>query len=63
MARGLLLGLKQDGRISASQLDRMYKRVHSVVPTEVLATIPPEYAADLGEGITVPTARGTRAAR
>lgn len=63
VARGLLLGLKHDGRIDASTLDRMFKRTWSVVPASVLDTLPREHAANLGRGIIVPAAAGTRRTR
>ena len=63
VARGCLLGMKRDGRIDASTLDRMFKRTWSVVPPQVLDTIPEEHSANLGRGIVVPAAPGTRRSR
>jgi hypothetical protein len=60
IARGLLMALRDQENLGDSTFDRMFKRVATQVPKEVIATIPREHTADYGKGIVVPASRATR---
>lgn len=66
LARGLLAALQRVGFVNRAQLDRMYKACYKELPESILKQIdalPEKDRANLGKGIVVPAAPGTRDGR
>jgi hypothetical protein len=63
IARGLLPGLKTDGVIDKSTLDRLFKGVLDKVRPELIRRLPPELVPNLGKGVKAPAAPRTRRGR
>jgi hypothetical protein len=63
VARGRLLALLKDGRITQVQFNSLLDRLARSVPPNVMDTVPQEYRAQYSAEVFVPAALSTRRSR
>lgn len=63
VARGLILALLKDERISQVQFNSLFDRLARSVPANVMETTPDEYRAQYRPDVFVPAALSTRRTR